>query len=106
MKATGRHRIASTVVIGVLFGWYIHHDYLRWHARGKEAFLAFSADTFKRNMDYPKPLAATVAATLIIAALVFGVYELLAALFSKLSPATESTVQSSSVAKPTPQPFG
>ncbi len=72
-------RFVAAMLIGMSFGFYVHHDYLKWSQRGRDAFLAYQAHRFDRFMLSPHPTIVTVFAFTLVLGLSLGVYELLAA---------------------------
>jgi len=77
LKPHWSHRIISAVILGALFGAYIHHDSVSWSQRGRDAFLASQAYRFDHYMAAPRALIVSmcVSALLILAAV--AVYEAL-----------------------------
>ncbi len=84
MKRNLVYRFTAACVIGVLFGLYVHHEYVRWAQRGKEAFIVYQAHRFDRFMVSPQPVIATIFVFTLAAVLVFGMNELLAAGLSRM----------------------
>jgi hypothetical protein len=48
--------IMAAMLLGGLFGWYIHHDLLTWGLRGREAFITYQLLRFDMNMATPSPV--------------------------------------------------
>jgi hypothetical protein len=74
----------ASVVMGILFGLYVHHDYAKWGQRGREAFLQNQLQRFDRFMAHPHAIVPTMigATILIIGGLV--IYELLVFVTSRI----------------------
>jgi hypothetical protein len=68
-----------------MFGLYLHFDQMRWLGRGREAFLAAQNHRFDRITQYHSATN-TVIAGIILAAIAVGLYELIAAGFTKVLP--------------------
>jgi len=68
-------KIVTAALLGSLFGWYIHHDEVRWGLLGREAFIASQMHRFDVNMVSPRPLAVTVVVMALLALGVCVVYE-------------------------------
>ena len=77
-------RMISALVCGLLFGRYIHHDYMKWNQRGRDAFLAFQANRFDHFMSPPHAAWITVTAMSLVVILFLAVYELVALGISKM----------------------
>jgi hypothetical protein len=77
-------RILGTVLLGVLFGSYIHHDYSNWRQRGREEFLSHQSARFDRFICSPKPIVLTMFGALIAAFGIIGFYEVTVLLFSSV----------------------
>jgi hypothetical protein len=77
-------RIIAAVLMSILFGWFMHHDYLRWNLRGREAFGTFQLRRFDHYMAVPQPLILTLLTGLFSGLIVLGVYELVALGLSKI----------------------
>jgi hypothetical protein len=71
-------RIFALLILGFSIGSYVHHDELKWHRRGREAFLADQMQRFDRNMANPHPTAIPILSATILAAIAIGAYELAA----------------------------
>jgi hypothetical protein len=85
MKRYGMGRVLAVLFLGLVRGAYIHFDEMRWLKRGRDAFLGYQGhrfDSFAAN-----PSAATMLMVgIIMAAVVFGAYELVAAGITRLLP--------------------
>jgi len=92
MKLTHLARALSAILLGVLFGYYVQHDFLRWNQRGKGAFLAYQAHRFDQSMAAPHPTAITVIAMTIVIVFGFAIYELVVAVVSKIMGAWETNL--------------
>jgi hypothetical protein len=65
-----------------LFAMYAHHNYQKWNGLGKDAFLQHQAERFDRYMANPSTGILIVDVVMIV--IIFGLYELLAALLNKV----------------------
>jgi len=84
MKITiGIERIVSALIIALLFGTYMHHDYTKWNFFGRDAYLAHEATHFDHSIAQPH-LGTPIFAAIIVFAAIFITYELLSAAFGKL----------------------
>jgi hypothetical protein len=88
MKTSAAGRVLATLFIGVIAGVYLHFRQLRWLGRGREAFLAAQGRWFDNVANYHSS-ATMLVAGVILAAIAFGVYELIAAGFTRLIPPSE-----------------
>jgi hypothetical protein len=84
-------RVVAAVVCGILFGLYMHHDYVRWGHLGRGAFVEHELTRFDRYMAAPRPVLVTVIGPAILAILVFGLYEAIARTISATLNAIETT---------------
>ena len=66
--------------MGVVLGGLLHHDYIKWHERGREAFLAFHAQRFDRYFSGEHSTVGSVIAGCLLMALLLGLYEVVARL--------------------------
>ena len=89
MKASATGRVFATFFLGLMFGLYIHFDQTRWLARGREAFLAAQSHRFDRIEQYHSALNMLIAGV-ILAGIAVGLYEMLAAGFTKILPAVSA----------------
>jgi hypothetical protein len=80
------HRIIAAVVMGLIFGSYNHHIYLRWNQRGRDAFISHELQRFDTHMAHPHSLMFTVASGIIGSAVIFVFYELIVIALSRLFP--------------------
>ena len=78
MKPNFICKMISAVVLGMLFGTYIHHDYAKWAQRGCEAFLAYQTHRFELHMQNPRPAMVTVVGATLVIAGFLAIYEILA----------------------------
>ncbi len=67
----------AAMLLGGAFGWYIHHDEMRWSLRGRDAFIAFQAHRFDMNIATPHTVLAYMVTTALMAAGFCAVYELI-----------------------------
>ena len=77
-------RIISAILMGISFGWYTHHGYLKWNRLGREAFAAHELSRFDHYMASPRPLALTIFGSIIVVPLFLAVYELVTLGLSKI----------------------
>jgi hypothetical protein len=82
----GTARVAAMIFMGCLSGFYRNYDYKKWNELGTGAFVAHELQRFQTYMAHPKPLAFTLFSSIVGCALIFGLYELLAAAFCKFFP--------------------
>ena len=78
------NRVLAVALVGVTFGWYTHHDYLRWSQLGREAFIAHQVHRFELYMAVPRPMVPTMLGGVVVAVGLFGGYELIVLLLSKV----------------------
>jgi hypothetical protein len=71
-------RIMSAVLLGGLFGWYIHHSQVTWSVRGREAFIAYQAHRFDLIYANPSPASSSVVSTALLIIGACLLYELVA----------------------------
>ena len=71
-------RTLATILLGILFAWFIHRDEMKWNRLGREAFLADQSRSFDRANAQPPPFEVMGLVGVLFAAIVFGGYELLA----------------------------
>jgi hypothetical protein len=88
MKTSGTGRVLAGVLIGTIGGVYINFGESHMLSMGKQAFLITQERRFDRVAAHHSGPAAVIAG-LILAALAFGVYELIAAGFTRLIPPSE-----------------
>jgi hypothetical protein len=84
------NRAIAAAILGVMFGWYIHHDYTRWSQLGREAFIAHDVHRFDQYMAVPRPIGLTMFGAVVVAIGLFGLYELIAFVLSKILRTTTS----------------
>jgi hypothetical protein len=84
------NRVGAAVILGVTFGWYTHHEYVRWNLLGREAFIAHEVQRFEQYMAVPRPMGFTIFGGVVVAIGLFGIYELLVLLLSKALKDTSS----------------
>jgi hypothetical protein len=85
MKRTGTGRVLAVLFLGTLRGVYTHFDQMRWLGRGRDAFLTDQGHKFDRIAGYHSAPAMLVAGV-ILAAVTFGLYELIAAGITNILP--------------------
>jgi hypothetical protein len=69
-------------VIGVLSAWYIVHDYAKWRALGRDAYLSFHGRTFDTHIAATSSVTGITSGIFAIA--IIGAYEGVVALVMKL----------------------
>jgi hypothetical protein len=84
MKPRVIGRIISAIILAVLFGLYMHHDYVVRGQMGRDVFLAKQAARFDRHFANPDPVVVQLIATVILFGIFFSVYELIAFVLSKI----------------------
>ncbi|HEU5234437.1 MAG TPA: hypothetical protein VFU50_16375 [Terriglobales bacterium] len=84
------HRAIATLVMGLIFGWYNHHEYLRWNQRGRDAFISHEQQRFNSFMVHPHSVMFTIANAIVGSAVVFVFYELIVIALSRLFPAQQT----------------
>jgi hypothetical protein len=90
MKRTGTGRVLSVLFLGLMYGGYRHFDQMRWLARGRDAFLAEQGHRFDKIIEY-HTVPTMLIAGVILAAITFGLYEVIAAGITRVLP--PSTVE-------------
>ena len=88
MKSSGTGRVLAAIFLGLIFGTYRHFQQMRWLARGRDAFLAGQGRNFDRTAQYHSA-ATMLIAGVILAAIAVGLYEVIAAGFTKAIPPTQ-----------------
>jgi hypothetical protein len=83
MKSSGTGRVLATVFLGVMFGIFRHHQQVRQLGRGREAFLADQSQYFDK-ITQMHSLGFMLIAGVILAIVAVGLYELIAAGFTKM----------------------
>ena len=83
-------RVFAAIFLGIMFGLYRHFDQVKWLGRGRDAFLLDQSHRFDKFIQFHS-VGFMVIACVILAAIVFGLYEGLAAAITKALP--PSTVE-------------
>ena|SRR5215831_133325 len=78
MNRNWSSKIFAAASFGILFGLYMHHDYVNWNRLGREALLAYDVRRFDLYMAQPLPIIVTVFGATVLAAGVFALYEAIA----------------------------
>ena len=60
-------KAVAAILLGSLFGWYIHHDLVTWNLRGRDAFVAYQMCRFDMYMASPRPVVYNVIVTALLA---------------------------------------
>jgi len=88
-------RVLAILLLGVVFASYIQHDQQKWRRLGRDAYVAHEMERYDRLTKPGIPAAATAIGAVIVAALVFGLYELvvlgLTAILKSAAPAQEGS---------------
>jgi hypothetical protein len=79
-------RAGSAVLLGVLFGTWVHHDYVRWQHLGRSAFLSHQAVRFDKYVAVAPAELLLVFRYAILALGVWVCYQMLASGLAKLMP--------------------
>ena len=88
MKTSGTGRVLAVLFIGIIGGIYLHFLRSRWIAEGRVEFLADQGKRFDSIVTHNStPIMLVVG--VILAALGYGVYELIAAGFTRIIPPAE-----------------
>ncbi len=85
MNASAKSRVTAIIILGVVLGWYVHHDEVKWNQRGRDAFISAQMKRFDQNIVKPKPLVPLTVTSIIGAGFFFGAYELLVIVISKFA---------------------
>jgi hypothetical protein len=78
MKRHAISRFVTAVLLGILFGSYMHHDYVTWGQRGREAFASHQMHRFDLHMATPQAAIFPVLGATFVAVGLFGIYEAIA----------------------------
>lgn len=73
----------------------MQHGYMTWNERGRDAFATYQMHRFDEYMATPRPFILTILNALIGCIFIFGLYELIAAFFSRVFPSTGTASQAS-----------
>ena len=88
MKQSKTGRVLAAIFLGALFGLYRHYQQMRVLSLGRDGFLAEQAHYFDRIAKLHST-AFTLIAGIILGAIAFGLYELIALTITKLIPTVE-----------------
>ena len=83
MKSSGTGRVLATVFLGGMFAIYRHYLQMRQLGQGRAAFLADESHYFDR-ITQTHSLGVMLVAGVILAAIGIGLYEVIAAAFTKM----------------------
>jgi hypothetical protein len=83
MKPHTIGRMISAVILGALLAGFAHLEGVKRGELGRDQFLATQATRFDRHYAKPDSIVVEVFASLIMAGVVFGAYELVAFVLSK-----------------------
>lgn len=90
MKRSGTGRVLATLFLGIIFGAFRHYQQMRMLAQGRDGYMAEQSHYFDRVVTLHSA-AFTVVAGIILAVVAVGLYEGIAAAFTRLLP--PSTVE-------------
>jgi len=82
MRQSNASRVVAAIFLGVLFGLYRHFQQTRLLAQGRDAYLVDQGKFFDKVAQYHSSVTMLIAGV-VIAAIVFGLYEAIAAVFGK-----------------------
>src|ERR1035441_9334288 len=85
MKSSGTGKVLAVLFLGVLRGVYSHFNQMQWLGRGRDAYLADQGRRFD-NFAAVHSAPAMFIAGIILVAISVGLYELIAAGFTKIIP--------------------
>lgn len=75
MKSVYALKLFFAIVLGVLFGQAVARDLAKWHALGREAFLAYQGNRFDRYMAHPASGALHIIGTAAFVVALAALYE-------------------------------
>ena len=84
MRRRSTARMYAAALMGLLLGLYIHHDYVTWSQRGREAFLTYQGHRFDLYMLDPHHSIALTICSIAVVSMFIGIYELVAAGIAKI----------------------
>jgi len=87
MKRTGTGRVLATLFLGIIFGVYRHYQQMQMLGQGHDAYLAEQSQYFDRIVKLHSA-GFTLIAGIILAVVAVGLYELIAAGFTHVLPAS------------------
>jgi hypothetical protein len=88
MRESKTPRVVAAVFIGLIFGAYRHFQQVKWLANGRDSYLVDQGKFFDR-ITQTHSAGFMLIAGVILSAVVFGVYEVIAAGFARLIPPVE-----------------
>ena len=74
-------RILATLLLGALFGLYMHSDQTKWNQLGRQAYLDHETEDFDSNMANHQSKPVQIIGATIAAGVLLGAYELVALAF-------------------------
>jgi len=86
MKRYVAGRILAAGFIGILLGLYVHFDQMRWSQRGRDAFLTYQDHRFDKTIMHPPAQFFAIGASVVLAGIAIGLYELIAAGITHILP--------------------
>lgn len=75
MKSAYAFKLFFAVALGVLSGQAIARDNAKWHALGRDAFLAYQSNRFDRTMAHPVPGALHIVGFTLFVVALLAMYE-------------------------------
>lgn len=78
----------AVLVMGILFGAYIKHDYEKWRRLGRDAFITHELERFDRFIAPPGAFGVAVFGVIVLTPFIFGFYELVAFALSSVLRST------------------
>jgi len=79
----GLDKVLAGLFVALLFVAYIHQDYTKWSALGRDAFLNYEGARFDRYISHPH-WGINIFASIIVIGMTLIVYELLSTALGKL----------------------
>src|SRR5262244_968034 len=70
-------RVAAVLLIGLLFGFYLHNDQQKWNRLGRQAYVDQQLATFDSRLAARDSKPMLIFGSLLLSLLTFGLYELL-----------------------------
>jgi hypothetical protein len=78
MKSMYGLKLFFAIVLGVLSGQAMARDYAKWHALGRDAFLADQANRFDQHIAHPAPGSLDIMALTLTMVVFLAMYEVAA----------------------------
>jgi len=93
MKSLYALKLFFAVALGVLSGQAMTRDYAKWHALGREAFLAYQANRFDQDMAHPTHNALHIIFFTLLTVTLIAMYELASFGGAKCIPLIVATIR-------------